>query len=223
MRHLKIAKVSDVDQNTQAKFYMDHANDIFTYKFTKTGEPVKGVIQYNHETDTLEFKYRGRDGKIYTKKNLSVEDFTKLRTGETEPRLRFKDSKIKISKEEYERLRDYEDPNKAANFQRHLSIISDMIDERRNALEKTEDDLLTAHDELEAERQKLVDLKADLDNISPSQPKYKKFVNSTIKQIGVYEKWITMSENNINELSQHRDNLRQELNILKVFLKTQNC
>lgn len=194
-KNLKLSKVSDVENNTKAKFYIDHANDVFTFKFSRDGEEKKGTINYNKDNDALMFKYRGNDGKVYTRE-VDLEDFTTPRNGEGEPRLRFLDSKIKISPEEYQRLKDYQDPNRQAKAQRQLEIVDKVLKGRKEELDTLKEKVKEHEDFLEQVKDDLAKLQ------------------NKIEKDGIAEKSLSKYSKELSDMQDFHDSLQDELGTL---------
>lgn len=195
-KNLKLSKVSDVEANGKAMFYINHANDVFTYRFGRDGEAKKGVINYDKASDSLMFKYRGNDGKIYNRE-VDIEDFTQPRNGETEPRLRFMDSKVKISPEEYQMLKDYRDPNKAAKAQRQLEIVDKVLKGHKEELSNLKDKIQEHEDFLK-------DVKS---NITKLQER--------IDKDGVTKKSLARYSKELTDMQDFHDTLNNELGTMQ--------
>lgn len=55
----KLGRVDTVEKNKKAKFFLEHANDIFEFNFGKDkGGKVKGRIEYDADKNTIEFVYK---------------------------------------------------------------------------------------------------------------------------------------------------------------------
>lgn len=196
-KNLLLTKTSDLEANPEAKFYVDHANDVFTYRFGKEGEGAvkNGVIGYDKESSGLTFKYRGNDGRVYTK-NIGIEDFTKPRNNEDTARLQFKDSKTKISAEEFNRLKDYQDPNKQAKAKRQLELVNRVLDASKSELKDLKD-RVQEHEEF---------LKSVKDNMEKLQER--------IEKNGVTKKSLKSYSRELSDMQEFHADLQKELNTL---------
>ena len=127
----KLTKLKDLQKNEEAMFYVNHANDVFTYEFQKgNSDAIKdGIITFDKDKNVLAFRYRSNDGKVR-------DHVIDLQRALEEDRLKFKDSKKEISKEEYDRIKNYRDPNYTMKAARQIEIIDEATKEYRTELEE---------------------------------------------------------------------------------------
>lgn len=215
----KLAKLKDLQKNPAAMFYVDHANDIFTYQFQKNNpDAIKdGILLYDHDTKGIIFRYRGADGKVYDRP-ISLEE------AKEDGRLKFKDSRKVISQEEYDRIMDYKDPQKAENFKRHSEIVNEEIEKVQKSLEEVESKIKDTTDQLNETKEELAQFEKDFTEKTSedfktrgqfSLTKYKKFVNSSIKNISIYNDIIKDYEKTISDLEAQKQHLQWSLEYMQ--------
>jgi hypothetical protein len=173
----KFTKESIVNEWRKSKspeaFVFDHENDVFSYEFGKPTETrdkvVKGRIQYNTLTKTVEFIYKDKKANIqkYTLSKSDLKSVNKgklkyVKTLETEAEFNAKQAKMSesASKTDFEQLQNQ-------SLQR-LQFIQDFINKKveklkstKYSISKVEDQLLDVEIEIE-KLQKQLNQKTDL-------------------------------------------------------------
>lgn len=198
----KLGSVESAEKNKKAKYWMEHANDVYTFNFGKAkGGKVKGRLEYDLETDQLLFKYvNKRTGKI-DKIVLNREHF-KAKSGFKNAILE-KVGQVNASQQKVfdEFVNDTTpDPaflEKVATLPGVLEVI---FDETIQSLEDTKELIENKREELTKIEQDLVKLTAQVEGPKSITEKTKRFKATTHKTLQA-----------IAKLTKTRDQLKDEL------------
>lgn len=220
----KLSKLKDLEKerNQPALFYVEHANDIFTYEFQKNNpEATKdGIVVYDDQSKSLRFRYRGKDGKIY-EIPLSLEE------AKEGGRLKFKDSKKVISQEEYDRILDYNDPQKAENLKNHTEIVIKLAKEHEESITKIEEKLKEKDEYLKETLEEIKEFEKEFEEKTSedfkvrgkfSKKAYSKFLNNTTKNISIYKDIVKETTDEIAALEEQKEALQHGLEYIQKYI-----
>lgn len=209
----KLGKVSDVQKNPKANFYMRNHNKIFKFK-TKNGI-LEGVLRWSYNKDQLYFEYKknGKTRRIPVKNEQFSYKIAKQK-GYKEPVITATGATL-TDIQEADILGDAQDNSK--KLENRYNIISEFVKtsrERLSSIDKIIDD----------KRNQLKDIEESLDNLSKTKAgvprkKFTKAITKTLQELGE-TKSALLSE--ISNLEAERDELQAIQPFFEDFLQNAN-
>jgi len=118
----KLGKVSDVEKDKKAKFFMEHWNTVFESNFGK-GKKKRGRLEFSPKEGVLLFTYRDDKGK--TRQIEVTADQFVARKGFKEPMIKEVGELTKAQQQSKEQFTTSHDERTAAKKEARLKILSD--------------------------------------------------------------------------------------------------
>lgn len=122
----KLGKVSDVEKDKKAKFFMEHWNTVFEFNFGK-GKKKRGRLEFSPKEGVLLFTYRDDKGK--TRQIEVTADQFVARKGFKEPMIKEVGELTKAQQQSKEQFTTSHDERTAAKKEARLKILSDLFDD----------------------------------------------------------------------------------------------
>lgn len=193
----KLGRVSDVENNKKAKFFLENANNVFEFNFGK-GKKKRGRLEYNNKEGVLNFVYKDDRGKV-RKIEVTGDQFVPKK-GFNTPLI----SKVgDITALEQKALNEFateKDKRIAEKRQARLSIINDLYNELSERQTKVDNLIAKKKSELANIDKELADLRRQIEE-SPLTPKTRKFKSTTRKALVASSRLVKMKEQLEDEVS----------------------
>lgn len=225
----KLGKVSDVEKNHNAKYFLNNINSVYEFNFGK-GKKLRGRLNYDPEENEFSFVYQ-ENGKrretVVTKDQFRKqpqrnEKGEPILDGEGKPILHetarlTKVGEITEADKEFLKSKESEKElqKKEAQVKGRLSIIREIIDTKKEALKKVEDDILDHEIKLESAQKQLTETKLQLEQgTTRTSVDHKRHFRSLINTADTVSRTINELQNHIKTLTEHSDELKYEISYL---------
>ncbi len=211
----KLGKVSAVQADKTANYYLNHINDVFEYNFGKNfGGKRRGRLEYDTKAKKLYFVYKDAKGEV-KKKEIDNSHFVAQKG--------FKDARIKIVRkltvaETTGQKQSREQFTSTEELENQKKSIDQTLNQRRQVIKEIKDDtqkkLNDVNKKILAKREKLANTIEEIDELSKFTKKDKYGVNVIISN---FNKFLSRSVRSLTDLAQLKQNLEREIEELEAY------